>query len=943
MKRELAFLIETQTQLNEPLGRTRRSASSLVDNGKEGSDEPASHSDVAAPPAVVNSNTPVIRVYQRSKKLKTEAALSAAAAPVLGDSGAVIKRDQVEDKIAGTLPDQSQRQPDGNSLIKEESETEPASASKNELVEIVVTQEESSSDSERNNKSRRFTRSALKTTVVDVEMINGDSEGFKDASFAESEVDDNGTVEVQGKMEMKMSKKIEIEIAGRPSTVRELLETGLLEGYPVFYNGGNKGIPLRGTIKDVGILCSCTLCQNSRVVPPCTFEIHACKSYRRATQYICLENGKSLLDVVKDCGRSSLKEIKKTIQSIIGPLPQKESIICRNCGSSFLATSAAKVDELCDPCMISIKSVDSIMHTPYEKISKPKEVKKRVKERKANGFRRASEPILRFKASESAVVHSAPPRDPRGRKKKNLSSETTPVKSSKGSFTPTSKGSFTPVKPSKGSFTPASPTSKSQWKITKKDQRMHKLVFEEGGLPDGAVLTYYSRGQKLLTGYKKGLGIFCTCCKNEVSPSLFEAHAGWASRRKPYGYIYTSNGVSLHELAITLMKGRNCAATDNDDLCTICGDGGKLVLCDGCPRAFHKACASLSAIPRGKWYCKYCENRFQREKYVEHNANAVAAGRVPGVDPIEQITNRCIRLVKNPEEAEVIACVICRGYDFSKTGFGPRTVILCDQCEKEYHVGCLKKQKIADLKELPKGKWFCCGDCKRIYSALSNLLNSGFEKLPDSCLDVIKKKHMLEASEGAGEFDVSWRLLSGKISSRETRTFLSEAVAIFHDSFDPIVDAVTGRDFIPSMVYGRNIRGQDFSGIYCAILTANSQVVSAGILRVFGQDMAELPLVATRKGHQNKGYFQLLFSCLEKLLAFLKIRSLVLPAAEEAESIWTEKFGFKRMSREQLANHRKTCWQMINFEGTSMLEKMVPKCRIRKDVENGAGSNVSIL
>ncbi|GMQ06946.1 hypothetical protein CsSME_00051347 [Camellia sinensis var. sinensis] len=70
---------------------------------------------------------------------------------------------------------------------------------------------------------------------------------------------------------------------------------------------------------------------------------------------------------------------------------------------------------------------------------------------------------------------------------------------------------------------------------------------------------------------------------------------------------------------------------------------------------FHgggQQCASLSSIPRGKWYCKYCQNMFQREKFVEHNANVVAAGRVLGVDFIEQITKRCIRIVKNPEDAE---------------------------------------------------------------------------------------------------------------------------------------------------------------------------------------------------------------------------------------------------------------------------------------------------
>lgn len=35
----------------------------------------------------------------------------------------------------------------------------------------------------------------------------------------------------------------------------------------------------------------------------------------------------------------------------------------------------------------------------------------------------------------------------------------------------------------------------------------------------------------------------------------------------------------------------------------------------------------------------------------------------------------------------------------------------------------------------------------------------------------------------------------------------------------------------------------------------------------------------------------------------------------------------------QLVSYKKTCWQLITFKGTCMLEKMVPKCRIiRHDV-----------
>lgn len=49
-----------------------------------------------------------------------------------------------------------------------------------------------------------------------------------------------------------------------------------------------------------------------------------------------------------------------------------------------------------------------------------------------------------------------------------------------------------------------------------------------------------------------------------------------------------------------------------------------------------------------------------------------------------------------------------------------------------------------------------------------------------------------------------------------------------------------------------------------------------------------------------QGYFQTLFTCIEKLLGFLNVKNLVLPAAEEVGSIWKNKFGFGAISQEEV-------------------------------------------
>ncbi|XVE76081.1 hypothetical protein DITRI_Ditri12bG0144300 [Diplodiscus trichospermus] len=834
---------------------------------------------------------------------------------------------------------------------------------------------------------KRSKRSLLRPKVEAVDSLECEQQAVENAlvsNFGGEEAAEGSELTTPRKnLELKMSKKIALN--KYPMTVKELFDTGLLDGVPVVYMGtiSSKTAGLRGIITDGGILCSCSLCKGRRVIPPSQFEIHACKQYKRAAQYICFENGKSLLEVLRACRRRPLHMLEATIQNILSALPEQKCFTCRRCKGSFPVIHVGQIGPLCSSCVESKKSQCSTMSAPSAGARSKKPLLISHSSGTAtmgifpqstsqwNTARKSQEQVLMSQSFGSASSSISPQNKSQWKKaSKSLELDLTsnspqcssvsissqnksPWKATRkltkpGLFTKSTKSASVhissqdkgqqrikkkPMKPVltskifKGASSPICSPNGSQWKMTTKDQRLHKLVFEEDGLPDGTEVAYYARGQRLLEGYKKGFGIICRCCNCEVSPSQFEAHAGWASRRKPYAYIYTSNGVSLHELAISLSKGRRYSAKDNDNICIICADGGDLLLCDGCPRAFHKECASLPTIPRGQWYCKYCQNMFMREKYVEHNANAVAAGRILGVDAIGQITSRCIRIVKNIE-AELSGCALCRACDFSKSGFGPRTIILCDQCEKEYHIGCLRTHKMADLREIPRGKWFCCTDCSRIHSTLQKLLICGDEKLPDSFLDVIMKKCVEKGLDADINIDVRWRLLSGRYATPETRLLLSQAVGIFHECFDPIVDATSGRDLIPCMVYGRNLKGQEYGGMYCAVLTINSFVVSAGIIRVFGQEIAELPLVATSIANRGKGCFQLLFSCIEKLLAFLNVKNIVLPAAEEAESIWTDKFGFKKLTPDQLSKYKNSCCPMVIFKGTSMLQKEIPPCRV---------------
>ncbi|CAN7046668.1 unnamed protein product [Brassica oleracea var. botrytis] len=52
---------------------------------------------------------------------------------------------------------------------------------------------------------------------------------------------------------------------------------------------------------------------------------------------------------------------------------------------------------------------------------------------------------------------------------------------------------------------------------------------------------------------------------------------------------------------------KDCGPEMNYDVCCLCHPDGELLLCDGCPSAFHYTCLGLSSLPKEKlWFCPCC-------------------------------------------------------------------------------------------------------------------------------------------------------------------------------------------------------------------------------------------------------------------------------------------------------------------------------------------------
>uniref|UniRef100_A0A3Q2VQR6 Chromodomain helicase DNA binding protein 4 n=1 Tax=Haplochromis burtoni TaxID=8153 RepID=A0A3Q2VQR6_HAPBU len=126
--------------------------------------------------------------------------------------------------------------------------------------------------------------------------------------------------------------------------------------------------------------------------------------------------------------------------------------------------------------------------------------------------------------------------------------------------------------------------------------------------------------------------------------------------------------------------------TDHQDYCEVCQQGGEIILCDTCPRAYHMVCLDpdMEKAPEGKWSCPHCEK--EGIQWEARDDLSEAEG--------EDDDDRRDEGMEEEDDHHIEFCRVCKDGG---------ELLCCDTCPSSYHIHCLNPP----LPEIPNGEWIC--------------------------------------------------------------------------------------------------------------------------------------------------------------------------------------------------------------------------------------------